>query len=248
MQLQRLLPAAALAVLACGTHFKPEDYPTPEGLLAASKQQYDKGNCAAAINGFRRVTLELPQNDPGVIQSHYYIAMCYEKQGDHLEAAREFRRVSDDYPNSDLAAEALYRAAESQAKMWRAPDLDPTYGDAARSTFQEVVQRFGQSPYADSARLRLARLQDDFALKTLKNGEFYYRLHAYDSAIIYFRSVITDYPNSNVVPQALIKLVETYHKINYDEEARQTCNHLRRFYPQAHGVNDVCPAADTTTS
>lgn len=243
-----MVPAVALAALACGSHFKPESYPTPQSLLAASKQQYDAGNCGGAMNGFRRVTLELPQNDPGVIESHYYIGLCYEQEGDHLEAAREFRRVSDDYPTSDLAPKALLKAGESQAKMWRAPDLDPTYGEAARSTFQEVIQRFGQSPSADSARDHLARLQDDFAKKTLENGEFYFRLHAYDSAIIYFRSVVADYPNSKIVPEALVKLVDTYRKINYNEEARQTCAHLRRFFPGADGVNDVCPAADTSTS
>jgi len=87
-----------------------------------------------------------------------------------------------------------------------------------------------------------AALADRFALKELKNGDLYYRVHAYDSAIIYYRSVVATYPDSKHVPAALLKLVETYRRIGYAEEAGETCEHLRRFFPTADGVARTCPA------
>lgn len=238
---------ATLVLAGCGPHFKPELYPEPHSLMAASVAAFEHGDPTGARKGFTRVTLELPQDDSLVIEAYYYIARCDEKNGEHIEAAREFRRVADNYPNSRIAPQALLDAGEAQAKLWRAPDLDPTYGESALSTFQEVVQRFAGTPAADSAQTRILALQDEFALKELENGNFYARLHAYDSAIIYFRGVVTDYPNSRWVPQALIRLVDTYRKINYDQEARQTCAHLEQYYPNAKGLRSACPS-DTATS
>jgi hypothetical protein len=39
-----------------------------------------------------------------------------------------------------------------------------------------------------------------------------------------------------------MKLVTTYRRIGYLEEANETCEHLRRFYGEAEGLNAVCPA------
>jgi outer membrane protein assembly factor BamD len=240
-----LLLAALLA--GCGSHFKPQLYPDPQSLMAASIKAFEHGDASGARTGFTRITLELPQDDSLVIQAHLYIARCDEKEGEHLDAAREFRRVADDYPNSAEAPQALLEAGNAQARMWRAPDLDPTYGEDALSTFREVVQRFPGTPAADTAQSRIADLNNDFAKKELENGNFYFRLHAYDSAIIYFRGVVTDYPSSPLVPDALMRLVDTYHKIGYDLEARETCAHLRQYYPNTKDLRSTCPA-DTATS
>jgi hypothetical protein len=39
-----------------------------------------------------------------------------------------------------------------------------------------------------------------------------------------------------------MKLVTTYRRIGYFEEANETCAHLRRFYGEAAGLDGVCPA------
>src|SRR5438093_1404071 len=65
---------------------------------------------------------------------------------------------------------------------------------------------------------------------------------AYDSAIIYFKDVIASYPGTSRVPDALMRLVEIYRAIHYADELKETCTHLRRFYPQAAGLEKTCPA------
>jgi len=140
------------------------------------------------------------------------------------------------------------RSGDALAKLWKRVELDPTYGEQALSVYSEVLQRYSSSSAAELTRERVGRLGDWFAQKDLKNGDFYFRTRAFDSAIIYYRSVIEHWPQSRHAPLALMKLVETYHRIGYEEEATETCAHLRRFYSEAKGLGAVCPDSAATTS
>jgi outer membrane protein assembly factor BamD len=240
-----LLGLAALAGVACGNNFHPEQYPSPEALLDASRAAYQRGDCGSAQRGLSRLLFEFQARDPRVAEVRYLIGECRLRSGDRLEAAQELRRVADEFPTHELAPRALLRAADALAGMWKRVELDPTYGEQAVSTYAEVVSRFPSADAAAEARERAATLTDRFALKDLKNGDFYFRVRAYDSAIIYYRSVVATYPESRHVPAALLKLVETYRRIGYTEEAGETCEHLRRFFPTADGVARTCPAPAT---
>ncbi|MDH3498147.1 MAG: outer membrane protein assembly factor BamD [Gemmatimonadota bacterium] len=232
----------AVAGLACGNRFKPELYATPADLLQAAKAEYERGNCGGAIRGFTRVLFELPPRDPRIAEARYLLGECRLREGDYLEATRELRRVADDFPSHELAPTALMRAGDALARLWKRPELDPTYGEQALSIYSEVLTRFPNAPAAAQTRERSQTLQNRFALKALKNGNFYFRIRAYDSAIIYYRSVVASWPESRHVPEALMKLVATYRRIGYEEEATEACEHLRRFYADAPGLNDACPA------
>lgn len=235
------LGAITIAMVGCGSHFNPDAYPTPETLLSASKAAMDHGDCDGASRGFQRAILELPARDSAVADANFYLAECSFRKGNYLEASRQFRRVVDARPDHPLAPQALLRAGEALAKLWKNPSLDPSYGETAVATLTDLVARYPNSDAAKEAHAQIAAINDKLALKTLHNGEFYYRLHAYDSAIIYFRAVVAKYPNSTHAPDALLRLIRTYAKIGYTDEARETCAHLRRYYPNAPASDD-CPA------
>ena len=132
--------------------------------------------------------------------------------------------------------------------MWRRAELDPTYGETALSIYQELTGRYPESDAAARARPHVRRLQNQFAEKSYKNGMFYLRRKAFDSAIIYFKDVIATYPDAALAPDALLRLVDSYRAIGYKDELQETCAHLRRFYPQAAGLAKSCPADTTGTS
>ena len=94
----------------------------------------------------------------------------------------------------------------------------------------------------------MRRLENQFAEKTYKNGMFYLRRKAYDSAIIYFKDVIANFPNAQRASDALLRLVDSYRAIGYTQELQETCEHLRRFYPNATRLAASCPAAASTPS
>lgn len=240
--------ACALGLAACGPKFNPDQYPSPAALFDAAKAAFQAGDCAGAERGLTRVVFELPARDPRLAEARYLTGECQFQDKRYLEASRELRRAADDFPTHEVAPMALMRSGDALAKLWKRPELDPTYGEQALAVYSEVLTRYPDAAAAALTRERVAALGDKFAIKDLKTGDFYFRIRAFDSAIIYYRSVIASWPQSRHAPTALMKLVETYRRIGYIEEAIETCAHLRRFYGEADGLDGVCPADSAVTS
>jgi outer membrane protein assembly factor BamD len=220
-----------------------------DSLWKAALGRYHRGQFDKAATVFERITLEVPATDTLAIEAHFRLAECYFAQGNQLQAAREFRKVADETPTSRLAPDALLRAGDAYADLWRRPELDPTYGQTALSTWQELLNRYPDTPSAARARARVTGIEERFASKEFNTAIYYYRLKAWDSAILYLKDLVATYPRSRVAPSALLKLVQSYRVVGYSEDIAETCGYLRRFHPGTPGVDQACPApADTTAA
>lgn len=214
-----------------------------QALWERAGREYTRGKWSKAATLYERVTLEVPPGDTLAIEARFRLAECYFGQKSQLQAAREFRKVSDDSPTSRLAPEALLRAGDAYADLWRRPELDPTYGQTALSTYQELLSRYPDAPAAARARMRITDLEEWFARKDYKTALYYYRLKAYDSAILYLKDLAATYPRASVTPQALLSLVRAYRAVNYAEDVAETCGYIRRYHPTTPGVDQACPAS-----
>jgi outer membrane protein assembly factor BamD len=215
---------------------------TIDSLWHQAEQAIHHGKWGDAQKLLDRVNLEFSPGDPRVGRAHYYLGEALFAQNRQLEAAREFRRASDETPNDPIAPEALLRLGDVYADLWRRPELDPTYGQTALSTYQELMNRYPGSSAAKRGQLRIAELNERFATKEFKAGMFYFRLKAYDSAILYLKDVVATYPKAAIVPEALVKLVQAYKALGYREDVQETCGYIRRFHPRAPQVGEVCPS------
>src|SRR6266581_1597434 len=190
----------------------------------------------------QRVTFELTPGSPELAQVRYYSAESWFQVGDYVQAASEFRKVADEFSTSEYAPPALLRAGDANLRLWRRPELDPSYGQSALAIYQELAGRYPGTEAAARAQAHVQQLREWFSEKDYKNGLFYFRRRAYDSAIIYFKDVIASYPGTSHVPAALMRLVDSYRAIGYAEELRETCANLRQFYPATDGLAKTCPA------
>jgi outer membrane protein assembly factor BamD len=214
---------------------------TLDSLWRRTESAIRHGKWGDAIKLLDRLQLEFPPGDARIARAHFYLGEAYYAEGRHLEAAREFRKASDETPNDPIAPEALLRLGDVYSDLWRRPELDPTYGQTALSTYQELLNRYPDSPADKRAQLRITELNERFASKAYKAAMFYFRLKAYDSAILYLKDLVATYPKAAVVPDALVKLVQAYKTLGYREDVQETCGYIRRFHPKAPGVNEVCP-------
>ncbi len=257
------ITAALLALTGCGGGRPPEvagaSTPVPAQAEGASPEEIDslfrlgedhvrRGKWGDAIQYLERVLLEFSPGDPRIPQARYFLGEAKFAVGNHLEAAREFRRVSDETPNDRMAPEALLRVGDVYADLWRRPELDPSYGQTALSTYQELLNRYPNSAAAPRAQARIAELNERFAYKEYRAALYYFRLKAYDSAILYLKDVVATYPRASVADDALLKLVEAYDRLGYQEDVRETCGYLRRFHPNAVRGESRCPAEPAGTS
>jgi len=242
---------AALGAIGCRRGTRTASAPPavqPEVELERAMRLFRRGDFRRAQVIFQRLTFEYTVTPEELAQARYYLAECHFQVGDYLQAASDFRKVADEFSTTTYAPVALLRAGDANLRLWRRPELDPTYGEAALAIYQELTGRFPESDGAARARPHVRRLENQFAEKTYKNGMFYLRRKAYDSAIIYFKDVIANYPNAQRAPDALLRLVDSYRAIGYTQEVQETCEHLRRFYPTATRLPVSCPAAASTPS
>lgn len=235
--------AAALLLLgsaACASGFQVASYPTNESLFTASLAEFEKGDWDDAVLGFERLTLVLPARDSLLPTAHYYLGHAHRRRGEELLAAQSFVRLVESFPNDTLADEALYDAALSYQRLWRKPELDPQYGEAAIETYRTLLSAYPSSPLRADAERGIRELQEMMATKDLRTGEYYLRLRAYDSAIIYFQDVREQYPETDAARRAGLRLVETYRRLDYQEEVGEVCTALRQRHPEDGAVSASC--------
>jgi len=244
-------------VLLTGCLFKGKPKPPPpvetvettrlraDSLWTAATDHFRHGRWSKAARALDRGLLIMDYADPRRSQGHFMMGEALFGQGNELQAVREFRRVADENAADPLAPDALVRAGDAYAELWGRPELDPTYGETAMTTYREVLERYPGSPAAQRASARILALQEKFALKEFKTAMFYFRLKAFDSAILGFRNVVATYPRTTIVPEALVKLVETYARQEYAEDLRDTCEYIQRFFPAVYprAEQRSCPPA-----
>lgn len=212
---------------------------------AHAEKLFRSGKWADAVTALERLNLELASGDPRIARARFYLGESHFQMKSHLQAVREFRRVSDDLPSDPLAPEALLRAADAFADLWRRPELDPTYAQTAIGTYQEVQNRFPGTHAARLAQVRIEGLNDKLAYKQYRTALYYIRYKADDSAILYLKDLASTYPRAKIVPTALVTLIGVYQRLGYTEDIRETCTYLRRFHPQGEGVEAACAAPAT---
>ncbi len=240
----RRLSLIAIAAASIGCHHGPRVVPAPDPVaeLARARALLREGKFSKALVLFKRLTYEIGPTQPEMAEVQYDLAECYFQTGDRVQAAHDFRQVADQFPTSDWAPLALLRAGDANLRLWKDPELDPSYGETALAIYQELGGRYPGTNAASRGQIHVQQLREWFSQKDYKNGMFYFKRRAFDSAIIYFKDVIANYSGTQRVADALMRLVDSYRAIGYRDELKETCEHLRRFFPQTESLDKSCPA------
>jgi outer membrane protein assembly factor BamD len=242
------LALAAVVALTggCRRGFRITRYPTNEALYGAGLREFDKKHWGNAVAAFEKLTNDLPARDTLLPRAYWYLGQAHERQSEHLLAAQAFSRLFESFPDDTLSDDGAYNAGLAYRRLWRKPSLDPTYGDLALSTFTTLLGLYPDSPHAEAAKQQIADLEQWFATKEYETGMFYIKsMKGYDSAIIYFQNVVARWPHVPRARDALLRLAETYQKINYRENVIETCAKLRESYPGDADVARVCRTTPT---
>lgn len=250
----RVALLGGVLLAGCGRH-RAATLPVPvadrpkasvDSLWTAAEAAFNRSGWGEALKRFDQVAPAIQPGDARYLRLHFFQGEIQLAQGNNLQAVREFRRVADEQPEGPLAPEALLRAGDAYADLWRRPELDPTYGETARGVYQEVVSRYAGTPAAARATMRLAGLAEKFAAKDYRNALFYFRYKAWDSAILMLRGVVASYPKSSVVPDALERLVRAYQILGYQEDVKETCAYIVQYHPAPDGPRRLCPKDSAT--
>jgi outer membrane assembly lipoprotein YfiO len=149
----------------------------------------------------------------------YYHAKSLLALKKYEEAKTEFDRIVQTYPNSALYEEAYFNLGYSMFLSSNSIELDQTTTKDAKSRLTDFTEMFPKSPYLDSARALILKTDEKFAEKEFQTARFYETIEEYESAIVYYKIVIDGFPQSWLVPQALLSTAEDLLKTNRNGEA-----------------------------
>ena len=122
-------------------------------------------------------------------------------------------------PGSPDAAYAQYLIAASYFD--EIPDVtrDQARTERAMQALDEVVRRYPDTEYAESARRKLEIARDQLAGKEMQIGRYYLERKNFTGAINRFKSVVTQYQTTRHVEEALMRLTESYMALGVERDS-----------------------------
>lgn len=231
---RRLAPALLVALFlpACAV-FKKELPLTPEMAYVRGMAAYQAHRYPRAAELIKRWVDANSAGDARMPQALLALGISHIHTGEYLTSASELLRLITDYPQQAEQQEARYRLCEAYHNLSPRAQLDQQYTETAITYCESFAQYYGTSAQADTVRTWVKEMRDKMAYKSYLNGMFYYRRGAYDAAAIYFHDTANGFPDTPWAPASLARLVETYGKINYREEADEARQRLLRDFPQS---------------
>lgn len=155
------------------------------------------------------------------------------------EAAMAATRYVNLYPSTEETPYALYLAGMSMYNQ--IPDIsrDQERAEQAVKIFNDLVQKYPKSEYAEEAKYKLIVARDQLAGKEMSVGRFYLTRKNYTAAANRFREVLGKYQTTRHTEEALYRLTEAYLALGIVHEAQTAAAVLGHNYPDSRWYKDA---------
>lgn len=178
-----------------------------------------KDNPELAAQVFAEVERLYPYSD-WAKRSIIMQAFSFHEAKSYEESRASAQRYIDFYPTDEDAAYAQYLVALSYYDQIDEVGRDQKLTFEALQSLREVIERYPESEYSRSAKLKFDLAFDHLASKEMEVGRYYLRRDHYTSAINRFRVVVEDFQTTTHTAEALHRLVESYLSLGLTNEAR----------------------------
>lgn len=167
----------------------------PELILRKAFEYYEKGEYQKSQTLFDLV-LNTIKTTKDAEKAYYYYAYTYYYLKQYTLAAYYFKNFSNTYTTSAFREEASYMSAYSNYLLSPTYRLDQANTRQAIDEFQIFVNLFPQSKRVAECNKLIDELRRKLEYKAYAEGELYFNLRQYQSAVISFDNLLRDYPES----------------------------------------------------
>jgi len=233
-----LMVGATAALGACGTS-EPEPYverPVDE-IYNGALNLMIAGNYAAAAREFDEVERQHPYS-LWATRAQLMSAFAYYQDGAYDDAILAADRFIQLHPGHKDVAYAYYMIGQCYYEQISAVSQDQRMTELARQAFTEVIRLFPDSVYGRDAQLKLELTDDHLAGKEMAIGRWYQQRNEWVAAVNRFRNVIENYQTTSQVPEALLRLTETYLALGVVSEAQTAAAVLGYNFPGSQWYED----------
>ena len=139
-------------------------------------------------------------------EAQFTMGVALKKAERYDEAIEAFQKVVDDYPNSNFFDKAKYEVAYCAYKASSKPAYDVAPTAKAIKAFEDFAASNKDMALSKEADKTIQRLKDKAAEKSLLTARFYESQKHYESAILYYNDIVTNFPDCSFLNEAKAKI------------------------------------------
>jgi len=124
-------------------------------------------------------------------KAQFAIGRIWQQDGNADKSIVAYQKVAGDFSDSSYAAEALYQTGQILILKAERGNQNKANVNRARDIFNDLIQRYPRHKRANDAKKRLTMLGGQDIQRSYDTAEFYRNKGKNQSAIFYYREVIT---------------------------------------------------------
>lgn len=217
-----------------------KNYPQFEQADEVIRREYDLGHIF--LNGLRRKIMGVPilPSVPLAVevfqhivdtapfsaygdQAQFYLGEALRKLTRFEESVKAFQAVAEIYPQSKLASDAKFQAAQTQLIMSSTVNRDQQGLAAAQEQFEDFLKSNPSAEEIEKATAFKKQAEEQHARKNFDIGSYYEERSYLDSAIIYYETVANLYPDTEWGKKSAARLEQLKNPVGYwESESEKT--------------------------
>lgn len=156
----------------------------------------------------------------------YYLGKADLKTKHPIQASLEFEVLLQDFPNSPFREEAHYLLGICSYEEALSFERDQSKTRDAVRDFADFIDLYPQSSFTDSAKHYLSVCRERLVKKEIMNARFYEKIDKHEAAIVYYRIIIDEFPQSSYIPESKLSLARNLMKVSRPKEAAGVLDEL----------------------
>ncbi len=202
-----------------------------EQIYADAYREFNKKNYDEAATIFLRAETQYPSS-PWAADALVMAAYSQYMDGDFAGAILAADRFMRFHPGHADVPYILYLRGMCYYRQVSDVRREPGMSAYALQQFEQLVERFPKSPYAESARNKIIILKNYIAGKVMYSARRDMAIQNWPSAISRLQSVISGAQETAMTPEALYRLTEAYRAIGLTSHASGYAEMLRLNFPE----------------
>jgi outer membrane protein assembly factor BamD len=193
--------------------------------VAKAISRYQKGKWSYVEDILKEVKIQCAGHS-SIDTALYYLGKAFIKMKRFEEAKAEFRRLIADFPNSAFEEESHFRIGYAAYMASNPPDRDQEQTRDAMRELNNFLDVYPEGAYADSARAYIRKAGEKLAQKDFTSARFYEKIDKNEAAVVYYRSFLEQFPESEYVPEAKLHYAMVLMKLNQQADAASVLDNL----------------------
>lgn len=221
---------ATFALASCGGKTEIDPQQTLPEIYATAYDKFNDKDYEGAATEFARAENQYPSS-PWAADALIMAAYSQYLDDDFAGAILSVDRFMRFHPGHADVPYMLYLRGMCYYRQVSDVRREPGMSAYALQQFQQLTQRFPNSPYAKNAENKILILKNYLAGKVMYSARAEMQKQNWPAAISHLQSVVSGAQETVMTPEALYRLTECYTAIGLPQQASGYADMLRKNFP-----------------